>query len=240
MRFAVLTVPRTGSNWLCSLLDSHPQVLCYHELFNPERVIYAVSCRDGGLDLGSVEFRDRDPLAFLERAWAAAERPWVGFKLNRGQEPRVFEAVLPDPGIRKVVLRRENRVKTFVSEKIAEATRLWESYPWSRRMPGEPTITVRPDELVRHVARNAAYFRGLYRALEGEEFCEVTYEGLVAGTAAPEVLRFLGVPDPDRELVGATRKMNPTDLRLRIENFDELAARLEQPELRRELLSRAP
>jgi LPS sulfotransferase NodH len=65
-RFVILAAPRTGSNWLCSLLNSHPDVLCHHELFNPSGVFYALGHRDGALDLGTPEERDRRPLAFLE------------------------------------------------------------------------------------------------------------------------------------------------------------------------------
>jgi hypothetical protein len=52
-RFVIFAVPRTGSNWLCSLLNSHPEIICHHEIFNPERIIYSTSYRDGQLDFGS-------------------------------------------------------------------------------------------------------------------------------------------------------------------------------------------
>ena len=31
--FAVLTFPRSGSTWLMNMLDSHPEVAAYDELF---------------------------------------------------------------------------------------------------------------------------------------------------------------------------------------------------------------
>ena len=34
-RFVILAAPRSGSNLLCTLLDSHPEILCHHEVFNP-------------------------------------------------------------------------------------------------------------------------------------------------------------------------------------------------------------
>ena len=34
-RFVILAAPRSGSNLLCTLLNSHPEILCHHEVFNP-------------------------------------------------------------------------------------------------------------------------------------------------------------------------------------------------------------
>ena len=50
---------------LCTLLGSHRDVLCHHELFNPDGAFYALELRDGSFDLGGIGERDRDPLAFL-------------------------------------------------------------------------------------------------------------------------------------------------------------------------------
>ena len=39
---------------LCTLLGSHPDVLCHHELFNPTGVYYALELRDTPFDLGTI------------------------------------------------------------------------------------------------------------------------------------------------------------------------------------------
>src|SRR4051794_40219654 len=60
-RFVILAAPRTGSNMLVTLLGSHPDVLCHHELFNDTGIYYAVPLRGGGFDLGTMEDRLHDP-----------------------------------------------------------------------------------------------------------------------------------------------------------------------------------
>jgi len=251
VRFVVLAAPRTGSNWLCSLLDSHPEVVCHHELFNPERILYAVSCRAGvagGLDrdaFGTVAARDADPLGFLRRVWREGSlgRPIVGFKLNRGQQPRVFAEVLADRRIRKLLLRRRNRLKTYVSEEIALRTEVWESYEWSRpaAAPGErPRIEVPLDDLARHIARNDGYYRELRRGLEGQGYLELDYESLGDPRQHVRALAFLGAREPEIPLQGATRKMNPCDLRELVAGYDELAAALRGTELADELSDPGP
>jgi LPS sulfotransferase NodH len=96
-RFVILAAPRTGSNWLCSLLNSHPGILCHHEVFNPNGIFYALDFRDGAFDLGTIEERNRRPLEFLSRIW---QHPLgtncVGFKMTRGQDEHVLQAVLSD------------------------------------------------------------------------------------------------------------------------------------------------
>ena len=44
-RFVILAVPRTGSNLLCTLLNSHPEILCHHEVFNPQGIFTALTHR---------------------------------------------------------------------------------------------------------------------------------------------------------------------------------------------------
>ena len=95
IRVVVLAAPRTGSNLLCTLLNSHSDVLCHHEIFNPEGIFYAITHRDGSLDLGSIQARDRAPLAFLDRVWQAHEgKACVGFKMTRGQNEQVLRQSL--------------------------------------------------------------------------------------------------------------------------------------------------
>ena len=123
VRFVVLAQARTGSNLLCGLLNSHPRILCHHGLFNSAGIHYATDHRDGSLDFGTVQERDRDPRAFLAKVWAAnAGCSAVGFKINRAEHEGALDVVLPDPSVRKIVLRRRNRVKAYVSSLIAEST----------------------------------------------------------------------------------------------------------------------
>lgn len=99
----------------------------HYELFN-DKVIYA---HDGIVDCSEdVNARDRDPAAFLARMLSVERRASklgggtadaAGFKvfpehMCRSEASReLFERVLPDVRIRKVVLRRENSVKVCVS-----------------------------------------------------------------------------------------------------------------------------
>jgi LPS sulfotransferase NodH len=246
-RFVILTTPRTGSNYLCSLLNSHPQVLCHHELYNASGIFTALDLRSrSAYYFGTLADRDRDPLGFLARMWGKSfGRPVVGFKLTRGQNRAVFEAVLADRAVRKVVMRRKNRVKTYVSEMIAQLTGEWESYPGIRLSASPPKIPVPPAGLFRFVEHNETYFDDIARRLagSGQEALAVGYEELIAGDAGKggdtverRIFAYLGIDPGVDGVKPATRKQNPTDLKQLITNFDELREALAGTELESELL----
>lgn len=228
-RFVLLTVGRTGSNWLCTLLDSHPDILCHHEIFNEERIIYAFSRRDGSLDLGTMEDRDRDPLGFLERVWRErCGKRFVGFKLCPGQDERIFDAVLGEPEIKKLILHRRNRIKTFVSRRLAEATGQWESYPGQKVSTRGRRLRVDVADLWAYVTRIQEFYGGLGETLAsaGQRPLWLTYEELATAEERRRILGFLGAGSPGGDLVGQTRKMSSDDLRDVVLNFAELEQEL--------------
>lgn len=233
VRFVIFAAPRTGSNLLCSLLNSHPEILCHHGLFNPAGIHYALDHRSGDLDFGSRDERDRDPETFIARVWRSnLNKPAAGFKLNRGENEIAARAVLHEPSVRKIVLERRNRIKTFVSEKIALETAEWESY--GECGGGATRIHVDEDDLREHAAANQEYYARIASELRdaGQTYCRVFYESLAAGDLA-RVLSFL-----DRApagLIAGSGKRNSDDLRDLIANFDELAAILRGSEFEQDL-----
>jgi LPS sulfotransferase NodH len=238
VRFVILAAPRTGSNMLCSMLNSHPLVICHHELFNPEGIHYALDRRAGEIDLGSPAERDRDPTGFLRRLWRhSGGAKALGFKLNRDQNEAAFHAVLSDPDVRKIILVRRNRIETFISELIAQETGRWESYATSDVRPYARTIHVDARQLLDHVARNHGYYATIRETLAatGQRHLEVAYEDLGRRAEQRRILNYLGVRAGNAALQPATRKVNARDLRDIIANHAALAAALAGSELEAEL-----
>ncbi len=244
-RFVILAVPRTGSNLLCTLLNSHPQILCHHEVFNPQGVFTALDYCGQGLTVESLQQRDDDPLGFLDRVWqtgtkTGTEDSCVGFKWTRGQNRDVLTSVLEDAGIKKVVLRRRNRIKTYVSERIAQETQQWEVYSRHELTMPRPRIHVDAAELLEHIASNQRFYAELSAALSqpSQPHLEVEYETLFDRSVQHRMFQFLAVPAPEMPPVAASVKQNSSDLRDTIANFAELAAHLPRGELITELFDR--
>jgi riboflavin biosynthesis pyrimidine reductase/LPS sulfotransferase NodH len=234
VRFAILAAPRTGSNMLCTMLNAHPEILCHHELFNPDGIHYALDHRDGRFDLGSVAEREQNPVAFLRSVFAhRCGRNAVGVKINRGQNALAFSEVFSDVDIRKIILRRRNRVKTFVSELIAERTGQWESYDFSDFSQPSPAVKIDVDELRGYLAATDDYYAGMERLMPASDHQvhHLAYEDLGSPAEQRRLLNFLGVSTSVPALVPATRKRNRPDLRSLVANFDELRIGLQNEEL---------
>jgi len=232
-RFLIVCQPRTGSNWLCTLLQSHPQILCHHEVFHPDEIYYAVGHRDGRLaHLGTSQERDRDPLRFLEQLWSADFGcPVVGIKLLDGQAPDVLARLLADSGIKKILLRRESRVRAYVSLLRARETGHWARTPYDG-----VTVHVEAHELLEFARRYDAFYASLRASTRSQPAMEVVYEDLQREPRElARVLEFLGVEAGGAVLNAHTARQSRDSLREAIRNFDQLALALRGSSLEMEL-----
>jgi LPS sulfotransferase NodH len=239
-RFVILAAPRTGSNLLCTLLNSHPEILCHHEVFNPSGIYYALEHRNGSLDLGTIEERDEAPLPFLERLWSTRlGRRSLGFKMTRGQNEQILAKVLLDRSVRKIVLSRRNRIRTYVSSLVAERSGQWEVYSEADLIEPRPKVDVDVSDLHRQVAQNEAYYARIERALQfsGQEALAVVYEDLGSSAEHSRVLAYLDVADASVPLFARSVKQNPGDLRRLVANYDEVLSSLRDTEMVAELCS---
>jgi hypothetical protein len=237
VRFVIFAAPRTGSNLLCSLLGAHPDILCHHGLFNPAGIHLARGrhCEP----LGSVAARDSDPLAFLKRVWTASgDARAVGFKINLGENEAASAALLRDTSVCKLLLRRRNRLRTFISEEIAARTGIWESYD-PPIQPGLPLINVAVNDLVRHTDRNTAYYAGLESILAatGQDWLQTEYEALSDSAELRRILAWLDVGSR-HPLTPASSKRGPAELGAVVANLGELTAALADTSFESELSGR--
>lgn len=223
IRFVILSAPRCGSNMLCSLLHSHSAVLCHHELYNPNGIFYALPLRETDFQLATgTEDRDSQAIQFLSRIWQQNQAmKCVGFKMTHRQNPTIFETVLTDPGIKKIVLRRKNEVKSHVSRLIAEHCGLWEAYGEGRQK-NNCQVHVDWNRLKEAVAFDQVFYHEIYTRLQQTQqvFCQLDYDSLSQVKTQHRMLDFLQLPyEP---LHTQTCKQNPSDLRQVISNFPEL------------------
>ena len=133
------------------------------------------------------------------------------------------------------MLRRRNRLKTFVSERIAKAIDQWEVYDESELFRDRPPVEVRVPELLDHIVSNEVFYETLESSLSKQPRCDVDYEKLFVRREQERVLRFLGVVPDHLRLEARSVKQNPDDQL--VANFDELSAALAGTEFENELRS---
>ena len=189
----------------------------------------ALTHRNGENQLGTLAERDRDPLAFLDLVWETGPNyRCVGFKWTRGQHKSVFKHVIEDSGVKKIVLRRHNRIKTYISERIAKQTQQWEAYSEQELLLPRPCVTVDSVKLLEHVSVNDQFYADVDASLRHthQPHIDVLYESLFSPQEQSRLLEFLGVNIVDQQLTASSIKQNATDLRDSIANFSELSATL--------------
>lgn len=235
-RFVILAAPRTGSNLLCSLLNSHPEILCHHEVFNPRGIFYALDRRDGSMALATRAERDRQPFEFLDKLWRASEDAChVGFKMTSGQHAAIMRQMLSDNSVQKIVLHRANRVRTYVSHLIAEQTDQWEVYDEADLIRDMPRLRIDVKDLMAHAESNASFYSNLEAKLRssGQSWLEVHYQELLSRRTHARLLSFLGAAPAT--LAARSVQQSRSDLRSLIDNFEELAAAFEETDYHSEL-----
>jgi hypothetical protein len=236
-RFFILARGRTGSTLLHQLLDSHPQCICFEEIFADRPLPEEFPADYPAAKLQGMQrdeaLRKSDPLAFLDRYVFAPDLPEsvrsVGFKLfyfhsNAGRS-ELWDHLKQDTSVRVVHLRRRNLLRMFLSMKIAFKTGAW----WSLSgMPGldERAIALDAGEFRTYVDQSLRQRDAAEAAFASHPIFPLWYEEFENYPQDPsridELLDFLDLPA--RRLHSEMRRQNPEPLRQLIVNYDALKA----------------
>lgn len=247
--FILLATQRTGSSWVQEMLNSHPQLKVYNELFLPDArgtpiweprdVEFATSFVEASATPPAIITRRYWTIIYLRRLLDQRGPQVVGFKYMYDQVPHspevlVYAAV---KRVRVVHLIRWNLLDTVISVKMALASRLYHlptdgrpPIPWLASDQADVRIRLDPGELVAELtklARERRIVRSWLR-LTRTPVLEVQYERLVAEPSRfAEILRFLGVADrEDPNLSSGLKKLRSAPREDVIENFSEVEATL--------------
>jgi len=240
-RFVLLSTQRSGSTWVVDMLNSHPRVVAYTELFIHGAATRTKWAGERDLDFWQVAIRQpgapRGRLGRTRLLWrylgqVYRERPGVdavGFKLMYSQlrvaRPLVPALVLKRPRI--VHLVRRNALDLVLSKETGAARGALHA------KAGEDVraVTVRlpTEDLLERLAaheQEVEQARARFRRLR-LPYLEVGYEDLVRdqGAGFTAIFAFLGVP-PSGELSSSLQKLNPTSHEQLIENYGEVSALL--------------
>lgn len=236
-RFVLLSTQRSGSTWVVDMLNSHPGVVAYTELF-----IHGASTRTKWAGEKDIEFwqvlvkKEGSPKGRLGRTrllWdylgqVYRDRPGVdavGFKLMYSQlqvsKPLVPALVLRRP--RVVHLVRRNGLDIVLSKETGAARGALHAR--SGEQVAAISVRLPTDDLLE---RLEAHDRAVEKARRRFQrlrlpYLEIAYEDLVREQAQgfERIFDFLGVPGTG-ELSSSLQKLNPTSHEQVIENYDEV------------------
>ena len=217
-RFILLCYRRTGSNLISGMLFNHPEILMHNEIFNENAVhsYYKKQVLDAHWDY---EGRDGNPARFAqfmldkfhervpkfrEDGAKPADCKAVGFKwfpnhaMQHGvliaRVQAVFEQLMADSTVHKIILTRENVAATYVSSRRSEETGyfLAEKYDDHR-------ITVDVAHMQQFIDRFIKDYADYDQWTQGQPTCRVSYEQLTAqrGETMQRIVRFLHVSEDE-------------------------------------------
>lgn len=222
MPFVVLASQRTGSNLLCGYLHHHPMIAMHNELFN-EKKIYSHH-GSVGAEATDLQERDSDPGVFLRTALGVRRDGAVGFKAfpeHMRRHEALFDKVLADRRVRKIVLRRENRLAVAVSMVRASVTGDYQG----TNLDDIP-VAISPEDHQRFITSYDAYYEFLCSRLRGQHVIELTYEELTTSptTTIDMVLNYLNLDPFPSPIQSLFTRQTFRSLKDAVVNFGELQA----------------
>ncbi len=223
-RFCVIAQARSGSEYLTTRLNEHPEIACHRELFN-RRTVYSALTGAHKARLPEIDWRDAHPLEALEQVASLSDEAFpdkrlFGFKLFLNHNQEVRKHVRSDPRYRLVVLERRNKLAQFTSSLIARQTGRWSAF--AGKEGAAPVVAVEIDlaELARFVELEQQRYAQFNQRIAGRAgVLHLNSEDMDARLA--EVLDFLGV-DVAPELRVVRTRQNPARLADRIRNWGQV------------------
>ncbi len=239
MRFVVIAGERTGSNMLIELLGSHANVLSIGEIFNSwfiEHNQIPWTNKKALTDSELLALRIHDPETFLEKIFemgAAKGCDSIGFKLlyyHGSCNGAVLDYLLNNRSIKIIHLRRRNRLRRYLSQRIAEQSGSWyQSGSWWHQLMSKQkssmlshSIEIDPTEIIKdfeHLAFEEEKYEALFL---NHSTLNLFYEDLSTEltSMSSNIAEFLNISV--RKLKTRSKRNKTVELNKAIANYDEL------------------
>lgn len=210
--FAIVCLARTGSSHLVSLLDSHPDIRCLGELFNPRENLFATSDVD-------------DPREYIAGIVAAVEERVVGCKLVWNwlyTDPRTLE-LFHDRQLQVIRLRWANVLDSLISTQLAQKSGIYHSTD-ANATDVEP-LKIGIEACIAELDAIDARDRQLDEWCSGLPMLAIEYEDLASPGTLRGIQEFLGVRPTTLHSPLVKRQTRP--LAEVVANWPDLVAALE-------------
>jgi hypothetical protein len=152
--FLIQSLPRCGTHLLRTLLESHPQITCFGEVFNPESVEHGFPVNLPSVtDVIDYCNSKDNPTGFVAHAYVGLNKEEKSFGFGHGflQRPDVkaaaglWQCIPSDAAV--ITLRRENLLARYVSHLVARSRKTWICYQ-EQKVPEVTKIRINCREML--------------------------------------------------------------------------------------------
>lgn len=216
-KFIIVSRSRSGSNFLLTKLDSHPNI-----------------------DSKGAPFANLEGVSSLEK-WEGifSKKPksikQVGFKIfyyhpNDDSGKKIWDILESDKSIKIIHLKRENKLKTIVSWEIAEKNNIWANSKETSFTKESKIVRIEKEKLKDILNRMKSFESNFESRFSQHNKTEITYEELIKSEASFKgILNFLNV-DSSINLETPIKKQNKETVKDLLENFDDLKSDFQNTE----------
>jgi LPS sulfotransferase NodH len=222
-RFVIVGTQRTGTTYIRTMLDNHPDVRCIGEAFlkakkGSEYFHTYVDERNIGF-LQRTLHKKRVLNEYLDVIYGQEQFKAIGFKLMLNQSNPLLKRYFDERRVKVIVLVRENILKTLLSRETAKRRNVFHLKGDQRQFE---KITLDCEDLVARldkIEREKEQLRGF---TDGEAL-HVTYEQVLENGQREfrRMLSYIEVDD-DRTLHSPLVKINPNSIRDIVSNYEEV------------------
>jgi LPS sulfotransferase NodH len=233
VKFVIVGTQRTGTTLIRTSLSSHPDIHCAGEAFKLGKRPYRqtdgywhYSRQSLSRRIKSLILPKLSAAAYLDELYSDGDFAASGFKLMLSHckaRPYLWP-LLKEHNVKAILVRRVNPIKTLVSRRTAAKSGVYHvSGPHK-----STTIRIDTESLVAdldEIENEAPTWRK--KLGDATEYLDIAYEDYLLDQPGTneKILDFLGVPQAI--LTSKLKKINPDDLRMLIENFEEFVTALE-------------
>lgn len=242
VKFALLTMPRSGTNYFVEKLEYHKYVMCHYEPFHPDKVILSGKRKgfpeDIWFKLQNQKFRTYEEDLYFD--YLLGQDPSIllgykayGFKIFETHNKRIFWSLAADPEFHILILQRKNFLKLYSSYLIALKSNVWSVYHEKDKNKSQKVLFDPEDYTIKKKAYDNLYLHLKHLTKVNKvPHMHLYYEDVVQNdNVFHEVFEFLKVGSTKLPEKTKIVKQNQSDVLARFSNPDVVRKHIPEPEL---------
>jgi LPS sulfotransferase NodH len=222
-KFVIIGTQRTGTTYIRTMLDNHPDVRCIGEAFlqtkqGSEYFHNFKKNYHNGFFKNTFN-QNKIIKHYFDVIFDQDQYKAIGFKLMLNQSKNPIKRYIEKNDLKIMIVTRENILKTYISRETAKKSNIFHLKDYKKKVE---KIHLDADQLIGKLKKIEKENENLL-CYTRKDFLHITYEAVLmsAGNEFKRMLRYIGV-DEEFILSSPLKKINPNTLPEIVANFSEV------------------